>query len=239
MHLKSMVAQALLLITFSLMEIGTAFGCSMAGGHDYVINLSAARKCHFLLDPRNILQGENLRDFIRKNDLISKSSGGTANYCEKFDPTAVEEQALQAAISRYNNDFTLGNGGITIERLSLEAHRKLLDEAQTINSDECNCKKIAFVERIGDLTARFDHKNVCKTDAMCQSIPPKGCISRYYYDYAKFRDYAKFHYRNFSTVTRLKTFGIALLVIGLSMLTTLAALIGVIFRRMFQKIPGT
>ncbi len=232
-----MIVQALLFSTFLLLEIGTAFGCSGPRGHNYVINLTTEHKCKFFLDPRNILQGENLRDFIGKNDLIPKISRGTANYCEKFDPTVDEEQALYTAILRYyDGGSPLPNGRITIERLSPEAHSNLLNEAKTINSDKCSCNKIPFVERIGDLTAHLYHNDACQVDGMCQSIPPKGCLSRIYYDYAKIRDHVKYHFMSFPTVTNSTAFKFASIVIGLSMLATFAALFGVILRRIFQKI---
>lgn len=220
-----MVAQAMLILALSLMKVGIASGCSMAGGHDYVIDLSDTSECKIFLDPQTISQGANLRDFINKNDLIPKMSGGRSNHCEKFDPTAKDEQALYAAILRYNNDSTLPRTGkISIRRLSHDAHIKLLDEAEVINSNECGCNRIAFVERIGDLTASFAHRGACRIGAMCQLIPPEGCFSRFKYDSHEF------------ILRHFKTFVIASLVIGLSILTTLIALIGVLIRRIFYMV---
>lgn len=148
-------------------------------GHTYVLHLSDASTCRFFGSLRSVSLAPDLRAFIQI--IVRKNGRRATGDCKTFNLTFAEDLALQTAILRYNHSSRI-SGEITIQRLSPDGHKRLLEESEAINSDECGCDRIAFVERIGGLTAHLKHDGNCSTNSMCRVVPPVGCFSRFVYD---------------------------------------------------------
>ena len=213
MNSGSMAAQAFVILVSTVIGAGVAFGCSKEAGHTYVLDLSDASTCRFFSSLGSVSQAPNLRDLIQKATRI------THGQCETFNLTFEEDQALQAAILRYNHSSNI-SGEITIKRLSPDAHKSLLEETEAINSDQCGCQRIAFVERVGGLTARLSYNGNCQTDSMCGVIPPAGCFSRVVYE----------------GLSGLGGDTAVALLTGLAVLVTLIAFLAILCRQAFRLI---
>ena len=210
---RSMAVQAFVILVSILIGVRVAFGCTPVPGHSYVLDLSDASTCRFSSSQRSVSRAPNLRGLIQKVDRM------THGQCETFNLTFEEDQALQAAILRYNHSSNI-SGEITIKRLSPDAHKSLLEETEAINSDQCGCQRIAFVERVGGLTARLSYNGNCQIDSMCGVIPPAGCFSRVVYE----------------GLSGLRGNTTVALLTGLAVLVTLIAFLAILCRQAFRLI---
>jgi hypothetical protein len=151
-----------------LLTVNQASACSIDGRPYFNIIAPELENCYFVSFNEDVPPGVDINEFIKNRTRT--------NNCDNLALNAEEQEMVRNAVNQFNKEY-LGLGSVNFEKQSESEYLDFLEQARSINADQCDCEEFDNITRQGEWTV-YRTPMVCGIDGTCAVIPPEGCLNR-------------------------------------------------------------